>query len=99
MQPFLVRGDCTTSTTGSNVTTCKELGLVHATFDAAAATISIPVPMALIHAKPGSKIAGSPGDFAALLGGPVYAVPATFLSESLYPADTIPAVKTYVVPK
>lgn len=99
MQPFLVRGDCTTTSAGSNVTTCKELGLVQATFDASKGTISIPVPMALIHAKPGSKIAGMPGDFSSLLGGPVYAVPATFLSESTYPADTIASLKTYVVPK
>lgn len=99
MQPFLVRGNCTTTSAGSNVTTCQELGIVHATFDASKGTISIPVPMDLIHAKAGSKIAGSPGDFSSLLGGPVYAVPATFLSESAYPADTIPALKTYVVPK
>ncbi|MDQ3879271.1 MAG: hypothetical protein M3290_13120 [Actinomycetota bacterium] len=99
MQPFLVRGDCTTTSAGSNVTTCKELGIVHATFDASKGTISIPVPMDLIHAKPGSKIGGMAGDFSSLLGGPVYAVPATFLSESLYPADAIAALKTYTVPK
>ena len=58
LQPFIVRGDCTTdSTTPSSVTTCKELGIVQAIFDPASKTISVPVPLALIHAKAGSKIA------------------------------------------
>ena len=37
--------------------TCEEIGSVNATFDAASGTITIPVPLELLGAKPGSKIA------------------------------------------
>jgi hypothetical protein len=96
--PFLVRGNCVTTSAGSNVSTCQEIGLVHAKFDAAKATITIPVPLAMIKAKSGSKIAPAMSDFTSLLGGPIVAVPATFLSESAYPADALIAATTFVVP-
>lgn len=57
-QPFFVRGNCGV-VEGTNVTTCQELAIVKATFDAAAKSITIPVPLAAINAKPGSK---SPAD-------------------------------------
>ena len=99
MQPFVVRANCTTSTTGSNVTTCEEVGLVQATFDAAAGTITIPVPPALIKAKPGSKITPTMGDFNALIGGEIVTAPSAFFSNSAGPADGLIVTKTYTVPK
>ncbi|HET7482829.1 MAG TPA: hypothetical protein VFK89_08210, partial [Actinomycetota bacterium] len=94
MQPFFVRGDCATDST-ANITNCKEIGLVHATFDAAAGTITIPVPLSVIHAKPGSRIAPATNIF----GGTISASPATYYSESVYPMDTLVVTKTYTVPK
>lgn len=94
MQPFIVRGDCTTDST-ANVTTCKELGIVQAVFDPSAKTITVPVPLALIHAKPGSKIAGATNIF----GGTISASPAAFVSSSAMPLDTLTVTKTFTVPR
>ena len=94
MQPFFVRGNCTTDST-ANITNCQEIGTVQATFDAAAGTITIPVPLSLIKAKPGSKIAPATNIF----GGSISASPATYYSESVYPMDTLVVTKTYTVPK
>ncbi len=93
-QPFFVRGNCTT-VEGTNVVTCQELGIVQATFDAAKATITIPVPAELINAKPGSKITPGVG----LFGGTVEAAPAAFLTSGNFPADGLLVTVEYVVPK
>jgi hypothetical protein len=45
MSPFFVRGNC--AVVGS-VNQCTELGIVQASFDAAAATITIPVPLSML---------------------------------------------------
>ena len=92
MQPFLVRGDCVTE---GSVTTCQEKGLVNATFDAASATITIPVSLDVLGAKAGSKIAPATGTF----GGTVAAVPSAFLSANNLPLDALVATKTFTVPK
>ncbi len=90
MQPFFLRqGPCTVPNE------CNVLGIVHATFDTASATITIPVPLALIKAKAGSKITPA----ASSLGGGVYAAPAAVVSYASLPNDTMVAPKTYVVPK
>lgn len=94
LQPFIVRGDCTTDST-ANVTTCKELGVVQAIFDASAKTITVPVPLALIHAKPGSKIAPGTNIF----GGTISAVPSAFFSSSAMPLDVLSATGTFTVPR
>lgn len=89
-QPFFIRqGPCTV---GSD---CFLKGVVNATFDTAEATITIPVPMELIGAKPGSKIA--PGT--STLGGTVYAAPSAVISNASLPNDTMLVLKTYTVPK
>lgn len=79
MQPFLVRANCA-QVEGQNVTTCEEVGIVQAAFDAAAGTITIPVPAALINAKKGSKIAGGSSQFTSGAGGNVVSSPSAFLS-------------------
>ncbi|HJR46326.1 MAG TPA: hypothetical protein VJ927_12055 [Actinomycetota bacterium] len=90
MSPFFIRkGGCTVGGP------CEEVALVHATFDAATATITIPVPMKAVGARTGSKI--TPG--ASLFGGAIYAAPAAFVTQATLPADTMMISKTYVVPK
>ncbi len=96
MQPFLIRTNCGPNATVSNLVTCEEAALVHATFDAAAGTITIPVPMAAIEAKPGSKITAGTNT----VGGTISASPAAFVSTANIPVfDTMVMTKTYVVGK
>jgi hypothetical protein len=94
MQPFFVRGNCGV-VEGTNVTTCQELGVVQAAFDAGAGTITIPVPLELIGAKKGSKITPGVGIF----GGTIEASPAAFLTSGNFPFDGLTILKTYTVPK
>lgn len=93
MQPFMVRGDCAVNE--ANVTICQEKGIVQATFDAAAKTITVPVSLELLGAKLGSKIAPGVGTF----GGSISANPAAFFSSSAAPFDVLTVVTTFVVPK
>ena len=81
-QPFFVRGNC--AATGT-VTTCQELGLVKATFDATAKTITVPVPAALIKANPCSIISAGANTF----GGSIAAMPSAFLSATAAPSDSM----------
>ena len=92
MSPFFIRGNC--STVGTTVV-CEELGIVNATFDAGSGTITIPVPLAMIEAKPGSKIQGGTSDF----GGTVAAAASAFVSPFAAPNDSMMALGTFVVPK
>jgi hypothetical protein len=88
MSPFFLRsGSCLVGEE------CIEEGLVHATFDAASATITIPVPLEMIRAKNGSKIIPGVTNF----GGTIYAVPAAFVTNASMPFDTLTASKTFVV--
>lgn len=98
-QPFLVRGDCGQDPNASNVTVCKELGIVKAVFDTTANTITIPVPMDLIGAKPKSKITIGNSDFSSQAGGNVLAILSAFFSQSNWPADSMMTTKTFVVPR
>lgn len=72
---------------------CEEIGLVHAKFDAAKATITIPVPLKMIKAKPGSKI----GPAASAYGPAIYAAPGAFIGNAALPNDTLLVAKTYKV--
>lgn len=94
MQPFLVRGDCASN--GATVQ-CRELGIVQASFDAAAGTITIPVPAKMIKAKPGAKITGATQPDSGF--GGVSAAPSAFYSHSSAPYDTLAILKTFRVPK
>lgn len=93
-QPFMIRGNCATDST-TNVTLCEELGIISAAFDAAAGTITIPVPLELINAKKGSKI--EPGTN--IFGGSISATPSAFFSSSGAPLDTLTVTKTFKIPK
>ena len=96
MQPFFVRGNCTETDAGAGpVITCEELATVQAAFDPAEGTITIPVPMELISAKPGSKITGGTG----LDGGTIETHPAAFLSRGGLTSDSLTQTGTYVIPK
>lgn len=88
--PFFIRqGPCNVGAA------CEEIALVHATFDAAAGTITIPVPLETIEAKPGSKI----GPGASSLGMPIYAALAAFVTYADLPNDQMMVTGTFVVPK
>ena len=89
--PFMIRGNCAANE--ANVTICEELGIVQAKFDAAAGTITVPVPAKLIGAKKGSKITGG----ANIFGGSISATPAAFVTSSAMPLDTLTVTKTFVV--
>ena len=95
MQPFLIRGDCGDS--GANVVACKELGLVQGTFDTATGTITIPVPLALLKAKPGTKIEAGTQAESTFSG--VSAMPSAFYSQASVPYDTLMPTKAFIVPK
>lgn len=90
MAPFFIRqGPCTV---GAD---CFVRAVVNGTFDAGAGTITIPVPLEVFGAKPGSKI--GPGVTA--FGGTIYAAPAVLVSYASLPNDTMVVAKTFVVPR
>jgi hypothetical protein len=89
-----VRGDCVDNPTPAiTLTTCTEFALVTAVFDAAAKTITIPVPAEAIGVKKGSKI----GPGTNIFGGSVSAIPSAFLSSGNFPLDSLTILKTFVV--
>jgi hypothetical protein len=94
MQPFFLRGNCgVTETPAITFTACEELAAIQATFDAAAGTITIPVPMAALGAKTGSKVEPA----ANIFGGSVSASPSAFVTSAAFPMDILTTTKTYVV--
>ncbi len=96
MAPFSLRGNCGVTPIGTiNFTTCEELALIEASFDAGAGTITVPVPTKVLGAKRGSKIAPANGIF----GGTLSAAPAAWGTFSSFPMDLLNATKTFVVPK
>ena len=93
--PFMVRGNCTDN--GGAAVTCEEIGLVNGTFDAAAGTITVPVSLELLGAKPGSKIAHGIQSGSNFAG--VWAIPSAWASQGNMPLDELVLTKTYVVPR
>lgn len=91
-QPFFVRGDCAPGE--GNVTICKEIARVKATFDAATGSITIPVPTAVLQTKPCSQIEAGPNIF----GETISSTPAAFVSSSLAPMDTMLVEGIFQVP-
>jgi hypothetical protein len=96
-QPFLLRGDCAPDATATNVTVCKELGIVQASFDAATGEITIPVTLKALKAKPGTKI--GPAAPLTTVGGAITAAPAAFVTNASMPMDSLLQTKSFTVPK
>jgi hypothetical protein len=88
---FLRQGACLVGTTID----CTELALLHATFDSAAGTVTIPVPTDVIKAKPGAKI----GPGASSLGMTIYCATAAFITNASLPNDQMMVTGTYVIPR
>lgn len=96
LQPFLLRGKCTqTATPATTLNLCEELAKVQGIFDATAGTITIPVPLEALGAKPGSKITGAMGTFDSTIS----AAPSAFLTYGSFPMDGLLTTKTFVVPR
>ena len=99
-RPFTVRANCTTVGDGAApVTTCEEVGIVQATFDVDTASITIPVPLAMINGKKGTKITAGSSDFTSQGGGTILAIPSAFLSRTDMPRDGMTVTGTFTVPK
>ena len=98
MQPFYIRsGPCTISPQpDGSISDCTLLATVQATYDTAAGTITIPVPLEAIGAKPGSVI--GPG-VNQVFGATLYAVPAVVTAQAASPHDVMMAMGTFTVPK
>ena len=95
MQPFFIRsGPCTVGAGGLGE--CNLLAVVNATFDAAAGTVTIPVPLEAIGAKPGSVI--GPG-VNATFGASIYGAIATVTASPAGPHDTMIVTSSFTVPK
>jgi hypothetical protein len=88
--PFSVR-DCAMSPFGK---TCTEVGLVHATFDAATGRIVIPVPLEMLDARPGSVLAPAPYFF----GGAIAAFPEQTEAYRTFPYDELRTRVRFMVP-
>lgn len=93
MGPFMVRGNCTDN--GGTAVTCEEIGLVNAEFDSGAGTITIPVPMKLLGAKKGTKIANGTQPGSGFTG--IWAIPNAWFSQASMPLDDLIPTKVYVV--
>jgi len=93
--PFAIRGNCTDN--GGTAVTCDELGFANGTFDAAAGTITVPVTIAMLGAKPGSKITHGTQTGSNFAG--VWAIPSAFVSQGNMPLDELILTNTFTVPR
>ena len=93
--PFSIRGNCTDN--GGAAVTCEELGFAQGTFDSAAGTISVPVTLELLGAKPGSKI--THGTQAGSNFAGIWAIPSAFVSQGNMPYDELLLTNTFTVPR
>jgi hypothetical protein len=94
-QPFFIRqGPCTIGADGLGE--CNLRATVQATFDVAEGTITIPVPLEAIDAKPGSEI--GPGTNS-VFGATIYASPAAVTANANGPHDTMASMGFFTIPK
>lgn len=93
--PFFIRGDCEQV---ENVTVCKELGKVQGKFDAASGTITIPIPLELLRAKPGSVIGPGLDSFAEQMGGSIMAGMSAWVTNATMGHDAMTMTSSFVVP-
>lgn len=92
--PFFLRGECETiDATATSFVACEELALIEAAFDSAEGTITIPVSLEALGAKPGSKIEPMNGTFDAS----ITAAPSAFATYGAFPMDKMIMDKTFVV--
>ena len=91
--PFALRGVCDSSLVV--FTSCEELALINATFDAANGTITVPVPLEALKAQPGSII--GPGENSTFTAS-VYAVPSAWVSANTGPYDKMTQTETFTIP-
>ena len=92
-QPFYIRqGPCTIGSAGLGE--CNLIATVKAIFDTATGTITIPIPIEAIGAKPGSKIGPATNS---LYGATIYATPAAGSASPYAPHDTMVVTEEFVV--
>lgn len=96
--PFRILDDWEWGPVWAPLVVLHERGLVYATFDAETATISIPVPLELIDARPGSKIEPGVGIFGNNFDGNVMSRPAAWFTPAQFPVDVLRTKRTFVVP-
>ena len=104
LYPFIIHDECGPSMIGA---VCHEIALVHARFDPSTGTITVPVPLKLIGAEPGSRIEAGRGNFFYTFGGSVVATPAVWRTcvpvalncYDTWPMDTLEVTRTFVVPR
>ena len=70
---------------------------MNGTFDSAAGTITVPVPLEMLSAKPGTKITNGTQADSGFSG--VLAIPSAWASQASMPSDTLILTKTFVVGK
>ena len=90
MAPFLVYSDCDPDAP----TVCTEEGIVRASFDVDEARITIPVPLKMLGARPGSEIVTANSFF-----GGIMAMPAAYGSLRRGPSDQMFPRKPFVIPR
>ncbi|MFN2524826.1 MAG: hypothetical protein ABR505_00955 [Actinomycetota bacterium] len=96
MRPFFLRGNCRTE---NSVQVCDELAIIEATFDTAEATITIPVTLEQLQAKPGSIIGiGSTESVAGFGGGQIVATVSAYFSIGNLPHDDMVMTQTFTIP-
>lgn len=88
---FVRKGDCTV---GPEID-CQLVANVNATFDTAAGTITIPVPLEALGAKRGSVI--GPG-VSAQFGATIHASPAVVVQSGAGPHDAMTSSVSFVIP-
>lgn len=95
LAPFLLRGNCVTE---GSLTTCEELARVSAEFDAAAATIDVPLPAELLAGEVGVQDCDRIAGLGSFLGDPVWAAPTAFFTFTAFPHDAVFIEHDFVVP-
>lgn len=98
MSPFKLLTECKEQDPVGSMSICQtERALIHASFDAASGTITVPVPLKALDTRPGAGIA-PPTLINDAWGGGVIAVPEVMSPTSAFPYDTLDVTKTFVIP-
>ncbi len=98
---FRLEGECGTTAMGINFINCKPLAYLDGTWDPAAKSVTIVVPMKLVKAKPGTVIAPGTGDAIQICATQVSWV-SHYAERSLSPntcIDTAAVSASYKIPR